>query len=65
MLQPHMQTGAAISGKTALQLTELDQAETLGDRILTTVGQREQDPAVVAASAETRHRDVFAVRVCL
>jgi hypothetical protein len=47
---------AAISGKTALQLKELDQAETLGDRILTTVGQREQGPAVVAASAEIRHR---------
>jgi len=46
----------AISGKTAIQLTELDQAETLADRILTTVGQREQGPAVVAASAEIRQR---------
>jgi hypothetical protein len=47
---------AAISGKTAIELTELDQAETLADRILTTVGQREQGPAVVAASAEIRQR---------
>jgi hypothetical protein len=39
-------------GKTASQLKELDHAETLADRILTTVGQREQGPAVVAASTE-------------
>ncbi|HMI89019.1 MAG TPA: hypothetical protein VK550_33305 [Polyangiaceae bacterium] len=47
---------STISGKSATQLTELDQAETLADRILTTVGQREQGPAVVAASAEIRQR---------
>jgi len=46
----------AIAGKTAIQPAELDQAETLADRILTTVGQREQGPAVVAASAEIRQR---------
>jgi hypothetical protein len=47
---------STISGKTALQLKELDLAETLADRILTTLGQREQGPTVVAASAETRQR---------
>ena len=46
----------AIAGKTAIQPAELDEAETLADRILTTVGQREQGPAVVAASAEIRQR---------
>jgi hypothetical protein len=45
-----------LGGKTTLQLAELDQAETLGDRLLTTVGQREQGPAVVATSAENRQR---------
>lgn len=45
-----------LGGKTTLQLAELDQAETLGDRLLTAVGQREQGPAVVATSAENRQR---------
>jgi len=43
-----------ISSRTALQLKELDQAETLADRILTSVGQREQGPGVVAEAAEIR-----------
>jgi hypothetical protein len=45
-----------LGGKTTLHLGELDQAETLADRLLTAVGQREQGPAVVAASAENRQR---------
>jgi hypothetical protein len=45
-----------LGGKTTLQLAELDQAEILADRLLTTVGQREQGPAVVATSAENRQR---------
>ena len=46
----------AISGKSALQLTELDQAEVLADRLITAVGLREQGPAIVAESAESRQR---------
>ena len=45
-----------LGGKTTLQLTELDQAETLADKLLTAVGQREQGPAVIATSAENRQR---------
>jgi hypothetical protein len=45
-----------IEGKTALQLVELDKAETLADRLLTAVGLREQGPAIVAASAENRQK---------
>ena len=45
-----------LDGKTTLQLTELDQAETLADRLLTAVGERDQGPAVVATSAENRQR---------
>lgn len=47
---------AKISAKTAVQLSELDQAETLADRLLTAIGEREQGPASVAATAETRQR---------
>jgi hypothetical protein len=46
----------SLGGKTTLQMAELDQAETLGDRLLTAVGHREQGPAVVATSAENRQR---------
>jgi hypothetical protein len=46
----------SLGGKTSLVLAELDLAETLGDRLLTAVGQREQGPAVVATSAENRQR---------
>ena len=45
-----------IAGKTALDLTELDKAEMLADRLLTAVGLREQGPAMVAAQAEIRQR---------
>jgi hypothetical protein len=45
-----------LGGKTTLQLSELDQAETLADKLLTAVGQREQGPAVIATSAENRQR---------
>lgn len=45
-----------IQGKTALELTELDEAETLADRMLTTLGEREQGPATAAVSAEMRQR---------
>lgn len=45
-----------ISGKTALHLDELDEAETLADRILTAVGEREQGPAIAAVSAENRQK---------
>src|SRR4051794_22462972 len=47
---------SAISGKSALQLAELDQAEVLADRLITAVGLREQGPAVVAETAESRQR---------
>jgi len=45
-----------ISGKTAIQPKELDQAEMLADSILTAVGQREQTPAVAVEAAENRQR---------
>jgi hypothetical protein len=45
-----------ISGKTAVQAAELDQAETLADRMLTAVGAREQAPAVAAETADNRQR---------
>ena len=45
-----------IAGKTLLLAGELDQAETLADRIVTAVGQREQGPAVVATAAADRQR---------
>jgi hypothetical protein len=45
-----------IQGKTAVSSAELDQAETLADQLLTAVGEREQLPAVTAATAETRQR---------
>ncbi len=45
-----------IEGKTALQLVELEKAETLADRLLTAVGLREQGPAIIAASAENRQK---------
>jgi hypothetical protein len=47
---------STISGKTAIELKELDQAEWLADRILTGVGQREQTSAVAADAAENRQR---------
>ncbi len=47
---------AKIDGKTALQLGELDKAETLADRLLTAVGLREQGPAILAASSENRQK---------
>jgi hypothetical protein len=47
---------STISGKTAIQLKELDQAEMLADRILTSVGQREQTPSVAVDAAENRQR---------
>jgi hypothetical protein len=40
----------------AVQVAELDTAETLADRLLTAVGNREQGPAVVAESAAIRQR---------
>jgi hypothetical protein len=47
---------STISGKTAIQMNELDQAEMLADRILTSVGQREQTAAVAVDAAENRQR---------
>jgi len=45
-----------VLGKTAVQATELDQAETLADRLLTAIGAREQAPAVAAETADDRQR---------
>jgi len=47
---------ARISAKTAVDLTELDQAETVADRLLTALGEREQGPSSVAVSSEMRQR---------
>jgi hypothetical protein len=45
-----------IAGKTAVQTEELDQAETLADRLLTAVGMKEQQPVVAAESSDIRQR---------
>jgi hypothetical protein len=45
-----------VLGKTAVQAMELDQAETLADRLLTAIGAREQAPAVAAETADNRQR---------
>jgi hypothetical protein len=47
---------AAITGKTALQPSELDEAETLADRLITAVGVREQAPIVLADTTDIRLR---------
>jgi hypothetical protein len=47
---------ATISGRTAIELKDLHEAEMLADRILTGVGQREQSAAVTAEAAENRQR---------
>jgi hypothetical protein len=47
---------AKVAGKTAVQLSELDAAETLADRLLTAVGNREQGPAIVAETSDIRQR---------
>jgi hypothetical protein len=43
-----------ITGKTAVQESELDRAEALAVQLVTEVGLREQAPTVIAASAENR-----------
>jgi len=45
-----------IAGKTAVQSAELDQAETLADRLLTAFGLREQGTETTAESAGIRQR---------
>jgi len=45
-----------IAGKTAADLAELDQAETLADRLITALGEREQGQTTAGASAEMRQR---------
>jgi len=52
----------SIAGKTAIQLKELDQAETLADRILSGVGRRGQPPAGAKDAAENRQRAFTALR---
>lgn len=49
-------TWATVASKTAVQLDELSRAESLADRILTAVGNREQAPVTVTEAAETRQR---------
>ena len=46
----------AISGKTALQIADIDQAEALAERLITAIGLRDQGPAVLAESAENRQK---------
>jgi hypothetical protein len=48
---------AQISGKTALQLSELDRADVLGKQLTDAVGAREQAPAVTAEVAVQRQRN--------
>jgi hypothetical protein len=45
-----------IVGKTALELSELDRAEMLADRLLTAVGLRDQGPAIIAEASENRQK---------
>jgi hypothetical protein len=45
-----------IKGKSAVSLAELDEAESIADRLLTAVGEREQLPLVRAAAADIRQR---------
>lgn len=45
-----------INGKTAIEPAELDDAETIADRLLTNVGLREQEPAAVVETAKNRQR---------
>lgn len=47
---------SVIQNKTAVTASELDEAETLADQLLTAVGEREQLPAAPAESAEIRQR---------
>ena len=46
----------AISGKTAIEMTEVDQAEALGERLITAIGLRDQGPELLAESAENRQK---------
>jgi hypothetical protein len=46
----------AIENKTPVQLSELDEAQTMADRLLSAVGEREQSRAVVAEVAKIRHQ---------
>jgi hypothetical protein len=43
-----------IQGKTAVTASELDEAESLADQLLTAVGEREQLPVATAATADVR-----------
>ncbi len=45
-----------LQGKSALELSELDRAEKLGQRLMRVVGLREQGPAQVAAATDLRTR---------
>jgi len=45
-----------IANKTAVQPAEPDDAENLGDRIITAVGLREQGPAMIAEAQLNRQR---------
>jgi hypothetical protein len=46
-----------ISGKAAIQLSELDTAESIGEQLVTALGAREQAPAVAAEQAQQRQRN--------
>jgi hypothetical protein len=46
----------SIVGKTSLRIAEIDLAETLADKLLTALAQREQGPRVAAGTAEIRQR---------
>jgi len=46
-----------IVSKTAVQLAELDQAESIGEQLVNAVGAREQAPAIAAAQAQQRQRN--------
>lgn len=46
----------AIVGKTSLRIAEVDLAETLADKLLTAISQREQGPRVAGGTGETRQR---------
>lgn len=50
------QSWPRVAGKTAVDLTELEQAETVADRLVTAVGEREQGTPVIGAAAEMRQR---------
>jgi len=47
----------AINGKTAIQMSELDEAERLGQQLMDAVGNKEQAPARIARAQAQRQRN--------